>query len=341
MLINNIINSSLVFQHIIENMHDGVLTIDNSGVITTVNPAAEKILEMKRDEIINKRLSSILFDYPENDGFVQIILDAVYDSSMSHHSICTYNTGRDIKSLFITTSFLKVKMEDVLQSIGITVLFSDVTELGELRDAAAALEKIRNLNKKLEKLSYLDELTGLPNRRFFNDTCDREWSRMLRDQKNVAFIMVDIDYFKEINDHYGHNVGDEAIIAVANSLNKSLVRPTDMIARYGGDEFIAILPDTDLNGIQTIVVRMQKNVSQLRIENAYSPFRKLTVSIGAAAQVPKNKIQWKFLEDIADKALYKAKQNGRNQVVMMMPDENKHLILDEVKIITAMDEADG
>ncbi|MEA4890101.1 MAG: diguanylate cyclase [Clostridiaceae bacterium] len=318
MLINTIINSSLVFQHIIENMHDGVLTIDNSGVITTVNPAAEIILDKKKEEILDKKLSVVLFDYPENDGFIQIILDAVYDASVSHHSICAYYTGQHVKSLFVTTSFLKVKIEDAIQSIGITVLFSDVTELGELRDAATALDKIKMLNEKLERLSYLDELTSLPNRRFFNDTCNREWCRMIREQNHLAFIMADIDYFKEINDHYGHRVGDRCIAAVAKALNQALFRPADMVARFGGDEFIAIFPDTDMNGIQTIAKRMQKNIAELNIENAYSPFGKLTVSIGIAEQKPEQESSWKNLEDAADKALYKAKQNGKNQVAIFM-----------------------
>jgi diguanylate cyclase (GGDEF)-like protein len=317
MLINKIINSSLVFQHIIENMHDGVLTIDNAGIITTVNPAAERILDIRKEDLLDKKLTNVLLDYPENDEFIQIILDAVYDASMSHHSICGYYTGQHLKSLFVTTSFLKVKIEDVTQSIGVTVLFSDVTTLGELRDAATALDKIKVLNEKLERLSHLDELTGMPNRRFFNDSCDREWRRAIREQKHLAFMMVDIDSFKEINDNYGHRVGDRCIAAVAQALNKALLRPTDIAARYGGDEFIVILPDTDMDGVQTIAKRMQRNISDLNIENAYSPFGKLTVSIGAAAQIPGQNSKWENLEVAADKALYKAKLNGKNQVAFL------------------------
>ncbi len=317
MLIDRIINSSLIFQHVIENMHDGVLTIDNSGVITTVNPAAETILDIKKEDIQDKKLSDVFFDYPENDDFIQIILDAVYDASMSHHRICAYYTGEHLKSLFMTTSFLKVRTEDDVRSIGVTVLFSDVTELGELRDAAAALDKIKMLNEKLERLSYLDELTGLPNRRFFNDACNREWRRAMREQEHMALIMVDIDYFKEINDNYGHRAGDKCLAAAAKALNKALCRPNDMVARYGGDEFIAIMPDTDMEGVQTITKEMQKNISELNIENTYSPFGKLTVSIGAAGQKPEKESQWKNLAVVVDKALYKAKQNGKNQAAFL------------------------
>ncbi len=317
MLINNIINGSLVFQHIIENMHDGVLTIDNAGIITTVNSAAETILNKRKEELLDKKLSDVLFEYPENDDFIQIILDAVYDASMSHHKICTYYTGERCKSLFMTTSFLKIRIKDAVQPIGVTVLFSDVTELGELRDAAAALDQIKVLNRKLEKLSYLDELTGLPNRRFFNDTCNREWRSAMREQKHLAFIMADIDYFKEINDNYGHRTGDKCLAAVARALNKALHRPNDMIARYGGDEFIAVLPDTDMDGVQTIAKKMQNCISELNIENAYSPFGKLTVSIGTSEQMPEKGSNWRDLAAVVDKALYKAKQNGKNQVAFL------------------------
>jgi diguanylate cyclase (GGDEF)-like protein/PAS domain S-box-containing protein len=314
MLTQRIISSSLVFQHVIENMHDGVLTIDHSGIITTVNPAAENILELKKEQILDKKLADVFFDYPQNDDFIQIILDAVYDASMSHHRICSYYTGERQKSLFMTTSFLKAQIEGVTQSIGVTVLFSDVTELGELKDAAAALDKIKALNQKLERLSYLDELTGLPNRRFFNDVCSREWRSAVRAKKPVSFIMVDIDYFKELNDHYGHQAGDACLSSVAKALGRALGRPNDLAARYGGDEFVAVLPDTDLDGARIIAEKMQKGISGLRMENARSPFSKLTVSIGAATAAPEQGTHWKDLETAADQALYRAKQNGKNQI---------------------------
>lgn len=314
MLAQRIIHSSLVFQHIVENMHDGVLTIDNTGIITTVNPAAASILELDREQVLNRKLSDVFFDYPENDGFIQIILDAVYDASLSHHKICSYYTGAHQKSLFMTTSFLKVQIDDVTQPIGVTVLFSDVTELAELRDASAALDKIRALNQKLEQLSYLDELTGLPNRRFFNDVCNREWRRAIREQESMAFVMLDIDYFKELNDNQGHQAGDECLAKVAKAIGNALHRPCDLAARYGGDEFIVLLPDSDLSGARGIAERIRHDVSELKIENADSPFGKLTVSIGIAADMPAQDSHWKNASLEADKALYRAKSNGRNQI---------------------------
>lgn len=314
MLIQRILHSSLIFQHVVENIHDGVLTIDNAGIITMVNPAALTILEMERKQVLGKNFSDIFFNYPENDEFNQVILDAVYDASLSHHKICGYYTGKNLKSLFMTTSFLKIQAEDELQAIGITVLFSDVSELQELRDAAVAFDKIKTLNQQLERLSYLDDLTSLPNRRFFNDSCKREWHRAIREQSHMALIMIDIDYFKELNDNQGHQSGDACLIAVANTLNMALKRPYDLAARYGGDEFIAIVPNADLPAGRKIAETMRRNILDLNIENACSPFNVLTVSIGVAAMKPSQESSPEELFKAVDEALYRAKHNGRNRI---------------------------
>jgi diguanylate cyclase (GGDEF)-like protein/PAS domain S-box-containing protein len=313
MLIQRIISGSLVFQHIIENMHDGVITIDKSGIITTVNPAAASILELSQEQIVDRKLSDVFFNYPENDDFIQIILDAVYDSSMSHHKVCRYFTGQQEKSLFVTTSFLKAVIEHVTEPIGITVLFSDVTELGELRNAAAALDKIKALNQKLERLSYLDELTGLPNRRYFNDVGNREWRRAIRNQQQLAVMMLDIDYFKEINDTQGHQGGDECLSQVAKALGNALHRPCDLAARYGGDEFIVLLPDSDINCARSLSESIHHHIDALNIQNTGSPHGALTVSIGIASHKPDRQLNWKTICEAADQALYRAKSKGRNQ----------------------------
>lgn len=314
MLIQRILHSSLVFQHVVENMHDGVLTIDYSGIITMVNPAALSILEMEKNQVLGKNFSNIFFNYPENDDFNQVILDAVYDASLSHHKICGYYTGKHFKSLFVTTSFLKVQIDNELQSIGITVLFSDVSELQELRDAAVAFDKIRALNLQLERLSYLDDLTNLPNRRFFNDACRREWHRSIREQRHMALIMIDIDYFKELNDSQGHQYGDACLIEVAHTLNEALKRPYDLVTRYGGDEFLAIVPNADLTGVRVIAETMRQNILNLNIANTCSPFGILTVSIGVASSKPSQESCPEELCRAADEALYRAKEKGRNQI---------------------------
>lgn len=147
MLYERILDTALIYEHIVESLHDGVFTIDKSGTISTINPSAVNILEIKKNDILNKNFSEVFFRYPQNDDFNQTVLDAVYKSAMSHHKICTYYTGRNTKYLFVSTSFLKITQEGQTRPVGVNVVFSDITELQELRDAALAL-KIKHLNVK-------------------------------------------------------------------------------------------------------------------------------------------------------------------------------------------------
>lgn len=314
MLYKRIIHSSYIFQHIIENMHDGVLTVDNSGIITTVNPAAIKILELNKTDIMNQNYSDIFIHYPENDDFNQTVLDAVYESSMSHHKICSYYTGEIVKSLFVTTSFLKICIGDESETVGVNVVFSDITELQELRDAAVAMDKIKQLNQDLERLSYLDDLTGLPNRRYFNDARNREWRRAIREKTFLSIILLDIDYFKQQNDTFGHQAGDNCLIAVADVLSHTLRRPGDLIARYGGDEFVLILPQLDQLAAKNLGEIMRQAVLDLNIKNPASPHGIITVTMGIACQKPSMDSHPDKLIKAADDALYRGKQQGRNLV---------------------------
>ncbi|MEA1961128.1 MAG: diguanylate cyclase [Bacillota bacterium] len=314
MLYKRILHSSYIFQHIIDNMHDGVLTIDDTGTITTFNPAAEKILDIDKKNIINKKYSNVFIQHPENDAFNQTVLDAVYESSMSHHKICTYFNGNTIKSLFVTTSFLKITESDESEVVGVTVVFSDITELQELRDASVAMDKIKHLNQQLERLSYLDVLTGLPNLRYFIDARNREWRRSIRENTELSLIMLDIDYFKQNYDTFGHQAGDDCLVSVAQTLSQTLRRPGDLIARYGGDEFVVILPHLNKSDATHMAEMMRQAVMDLNIKNPGSPYKMITISLGIACQRPSLGNHPNILLKAADEALYRGKEKGRNFV---------------------------
>ncbi len=316
MLYERIIDSSYIFRHIIENMHDGVLTIDYSGNITTVNLAAKTILEINKNDLLGKSFSDVFVRYPENDDFNQTVLDAVYESSMSHHKICSYDTGKKLKSLFVTTSFLRVNEGGENRAIGITILFSDITELQELRNAALAMEKIKQLNQQLERLSFLDGLTGLPNRRCFNDTQHQEWRRAIRENTFISLLIIDIDCFKQLNDTFGHQAGDDCLVAVAGVLSKSLRRPGDMVSRYGGDEFVVLLPRTDQSAAKSIAELMRQAVMDLNIKNPDSRYGIITISIGLTCQKPSLDSHPDNLIKAADEALYQGKHKGGNSVAL-------------------------
>lgn len=174
-------------------------------------------------------------------------------------------------------------------------------------------KELEEKNERLELLSSLDGLTGLFNRRYFDDNFIKEWKQASRDKTPLSLLIVDIDYFKNYNDFYGHLEGDDCLRKVAQALYEALMRPTDIIARYGGEEFTAILPNTDKNGAARVGERMMEYIDRLQIAHKGSSVANgVTVSIGASTLVPDGKLTVTSLLERADKALYEAKEKGRN-----------------------------
>ena len=171
------------------------------------------------------------------------------------------------------------------------------------------------LNNKLVKISELDGLTEIPNRRRFDQLFNEEWERAKRDQLPLSVILVDVDQFKEYNDHYGHQEGDQVLCDVAKALQNVPKRGTDFVARYGGDEFVAVLPNTDEQGAIMVAEKMISNIVALKINHQYSKVTNhITLTIGAATITPKLEMDREGLIRMADKALYRAKDKGRNRV---------------------------
>ena len=168
-------------------------------------------------------------------------------------------------------------------------------------------------NILLEDLATKDSLTGLPNRRAFEDYLKTEWDRHIRSRNIISMMMIDVDYFKDYNDHYGHDKGDEILVEIAQALEESLHRPADKSARYGGEEFIILLPETPKDGAMEVAERIHEELRNKKILHEYSANNKfLTVSIGIVTLVPKPGLDLKMLQIMADRELYKAKANGRN-----------------------------
>ncbi|MBE0506848.1 MAG: response regulator [Marinospirillum sp.] len=168
----------------------------------------------------------------------------------------------------------------------------------------------------LENMSHIDGLTQVANRRHFDTTLNHELKRHARTGKSLGLVMLDIDYFKPFNDHYGHGKGDECLVYVATALKQVIQRPGDLFARYGGEEFVAILPETDARGVEKIAEAMRAAVEALAFEHEYSSVAgHVTVSLGAIAQTVTNETPEILLKK-ADTALYAAKEQGRNRVVM-------------------------
>ena len=175
---------------------------------------------------------------------------------------------------------------------------------------------LQNARDKLEELSFRDGLTEVANRRCFDLTFRSQWNLAAREGHPISILLIDIDFFKQLNDRDGHMRGDECLIAVAGSLASALARPADLLARYGGEEFIAMLPGTDETGAQKVAARMQESINQLHIahETEVGPF--LSISIGIATRTLKDDYTEQSLIKAADLALYKAKSLGRNRFVL-------------------------
>ena len=177
------------------------------------------------------------------------------------------------------------------------------------------LEENQRLQDELRALTIIDSLTGLNNRRHFDMVLVNEWERARRNQRSLAVLFIDIDYFKSYNDYRGHRAGDECLAAIGNAIGHSLQRPADLAARYGGDEFVVLLPDTDMDGALDVAGRVLAAIRVLDIPHVASPLGRVTSSIGVAQVVPAMNHTSEELIERADDALYAAKQAGRNGVM--------------------------
>ncbi len=264
---------------------------------------------------------------PEMDGFE--VAEFMRGTEKTRHIPIIFVTAiyKEQKYMFHgyelgAVDYLFKPIEPVLLKSKVNVFLNLYNQAKLLEQRAYELEQklkevleLQAANDKLLSISTLDGLTGIPNRRSFDEYIKMSWQDAVRSGQSLAVIMIDIDYFKFYNDHYGHIKGDECLIQVAKCIHSFVKRPRDLAARYGGEEFAIILPNTNKEGAAAIAERIRENVVNLIIPHASSQaYPYITVSVGVSADYPKEGEAIELLIDQADKALYKAKQAGRNQV---------------------------
>ena len=185
---------------------------------------------------------------------------------------------------------------------------------GREQELSQLTRQLEDANRNLERISAIDAVTGLATRRCFDSALESEWRRNGRELVSLSMIMIDADNFKAFNDTYGHPKGDECLRQIAQVLRDTAKRPGDVVARYGGEEFGIVLPHTNLEGATALAESLRTRIENLQIPHSGSGTGRVTVSCGVATTVPNRMNSAEALLAAADRALYHAKRNGKNQV---------------------------
>lgn len=247
-----------------------------------------------------------------------LILMDISMPSMDGLTACKLLKQRDSTQhipVVIVTAHAELTYEDLSWEAGCSDFIAKPFSAVALRHRIKYHLRVKLLTDKLKLQASVDGLTGVQNRYAFDAYLDEQIKLSQRSKKPLGLLMLDIDYFKEYNDTYGHLGGDECLRKVAGAISSVLVRPTDHVARYGGEEFAVLLPDTCSEGIAHVAESIMHAVKALDIQLESSQHAKLTVSIGGVSYCPENDGQNGLIEK-ADALLYKAKNNGRNCIVL-------------------------
>ncbi len=290
-------------QQIVDHVVDGIVEVNSAGHIKFANPAVEKLFGYTAKELHLMNFSQLLAEpfshqYKTlfNEEFSQKQLLKQYECFSSDAVLEIRAKRKDGSEFPIDFSFIKISLDKEVY-------------LGVIHDITTHQEKVN----KFRSLSNTDPLTGLANRRYFEEVFAQKWSQNHWNNKQMAFIMVDIDFFKQFNDTYGHQAGDDCLKQVAWSLKNNVQRPNDIVARIGGEEFAIILPNTLKAGAIHIAEQLRAEIQALNISHSTSKHQVVTISLGIAiTDSEKCCSHSKELYQMADKALYEAKNLGRN-----------------------------
>jgi len=283
------------FRDLYENAPIGYITLSSNGLITNVNKMLLSYLGYEREELVNKQnLKDLIVD--ESDKPTEIILDALKSARDQQKRLKMRGKNGQILEAACNLSS-RDSAEPTLEVGRFSVL--NISEQAELE-------------RRLKHLAQSDPLTGLANRRYFEEFSDHEFQRALRQKSPLAAIALDIDHFKSVNDTYGHDIVDDVLKALAERCEE-ILRATDIMARFGGEEFVILLSDTSYEEAFTKAEEIRVALAALAIDLPDGSTLNFTTSFGVASLSEQFNSIDKLLK-AADTALYKAKQTGRNKV---------------------------
>ncbi len=286
---------------VVESIVEAVILIDQNGAIRSVNSAAVEMFGYSERELAGENVSKLMPSpyQEEHDGYLRNYLETGVRKIIGVGGRRLHGRRRD------GTVF------DMELAVSESISGDERVFTGIVRDVSLQLA----YEQELVDLSAKDALTGLANRRTMESGLEEEWRRSFRSGTPLAVVLFDIDHFKEYNDHYGHLAGDECLKRVARAMADRVHRAGDLVARFGGEEFILVLPDADGAGSEVVAEQIRRAVLDLHIPHErHGSNEYVTVSAGVASQVPTKDSAPKDLVHAADMALYQAKEQGRNQV---------------------------
>ncbi|MEA1966950.1 MAG: diguanylate cyclase [Thermodesulfobacteriota bacterium] len=286
----------------------GICKIDIAGQMVSANPEAAWMLGYESSENLIELMSDIKSQMFVHQNTAEEFMFNLFEAEEVKSYKC--QLIRKNGSLLWTRCYAKIILSDSGRINGFYLFIINI------KDTVTAETKLKKANDKLKKLSTIDGLTQIANRRQFDEYCAMEYKRLTREKRILSIIMCDVDYFKLYNDTYGHQAGDECLKSIAKAIQVSVKRPSDLAARYGGEEFVVVLPNTDSTGAMHVAEYIRLAVKTLKIVHSKSTVdRYVTLSLGMASMIPIENSTNEILVDMADKALYKAKEQGRNRSI--------------------------